>query len=287
MPIHLLDLLREGIEVRPWLERQLVGPDLLDLVRELTVLHGNAAGPDAGAVFQEQHRSEILQRGLAALSEEQLQRLFRNPALLLQLQEWVLVDGGPYWDGVLSGSATLPIAAPSLVPRTSARPRSFRLWPFASHAGVAAAAAALVWLVVAPKPVRDVVEQKVDLAAAPADLLLPTLGRQMDEQLCAARHEQEALTALQEMQTTCATLAEAPLSQLSESARTAVRRDLAWLQKEIESQRRRLEQGAEVWQVRATVESRVHSLVATCWRDPSDLPDLGQDPDDLPPASAF
>ncbi len=256
-------------------------------MRELTVLHGDGAGPGAGEAFLEQHRSSILDRGLAGLHEEEIQTLFRHPALLLRLQEWVLVDGGPYWDGVLSGAVTLPFAASSVIPTTSGRPRSFRLWAFASHAGVAAAAAALMWFLVGARPAGKHAQEKMDIAAAPADLILPTLGKQLDEKLCAARQEQEALTALQEMQDTCATLAAAPLFQLSESARIAVRRDLAWLQKEIESQQRALEQGADVWQVRSTVESRVHSLVASRWRDPSDLPDLGQDPDDLPTGDTF
>jgi hypothetical protein len=84
------------------------------------------------------------------------------------------------------------------------------------------------------------------------------------------------------MEQTCATLAAAPLPQLSEPARAAVRRDLDRLRGEIERQRRLLGQGGDVWSVRAAVESRVNSLLAGRWRDPEDLPEAEGDPEDLP-----
>jgi hypothetical protein len=286
MPPHLLGLLQEGVEVRPWLERHLVGPDLLAVVGELAAVSGREADADAGGLLVAQ-RTEILEHGLASLTDEEVQVLFRNPALLLRLQEWVLVDGGPYWDGVLSGSANRVLVPPSPVPKLPARPGLSRLWAVASHAGIAAMAAALMWFLIVPRPPTEHPTAKEDIAAAPPDLLLSTLARQLDEKLSAARRGPDALAALQQMHDTCATLAAAPLPQLSDSARAAVRRDLSWLQTQIAAQRRILEQGAEVWQVRSTVESRVHSLVSTRWRDPVDLPDATQDPDDLPSEDTF
>jgi hypothetical protein len=283
MPPHLFGLLQEGIEVRPWLERQLVGPDLLDVVRELAALHGSEAEAGAEAVL-EARRPEILERGLAALTDEEVQALFSGPSALLRVQEWVLVEGGPYWDGVLSGLAALP-PAPLPVPTTRKRPARGRLrpWTFASHAAAAAAAAAVVWLLVGTRSASVPGDGSTEVTAAtPADAVLPTLAEGLDRRWSAVRRRDDAGAALREMQQTCAALAAAPLPQLSESARAAVRHDLARLQQEIEAQRRALEQGGDVWRVRAAVESRLNALLSTRWRDPEDLPESGSDPDDLP-----
>jgi hypothetical protein len=281
MPPHLLGFLQEGVEVRPWLERHLVGPDLLAVVAELTAVGGREADADAGGLLVA-HRTEVLERGLASLTDEEVQVLFRNPSLLLRLQEWVLVDGGPYWDGVLSGSATRPPAP--LPPRGPGRTRTFRLGSWVSHAAAAAAAAALVWLLGGHRPAPPPGDGGTEVAAAkPADAVLPALAARLDRRWAALRRQDDAAAALREMQQTCAALAALPLPQLSEPARAAVRHDLARLREEIEVQRHRLEQGGDVGRVRAAVESRVNALLWTRWRDPGDLPESDRDPDDLPP----
>jgi hypothetical protein len=286
MSAHLLSLLQEGIEVRPWLERQLVGSDLLNIVRELTAVHGpeTDAGPVWGLLTR--RRPEILERGLAALTDEEVQAVFRSPSSLLRLQEWVLTDGGPYWDGVLTGSAAAPYAPlPLPTPPFLARARSFPLWYLVSHIGVAAAAAILVWFLAGNKPVSMPATGSVDLAATtPADAVLPTLAAQIDHRWSELRRQADAASALWEIQQTCAVLAATPLPQLSDPARAAVQHDLDQLRREIERQRRVLERGGDLRKVRAAVEYRVDSLLSARWRDPADLPESDRDPDDLPPS---
>ncbi len=104
MPTPLLALLDDEASVRAWLEIQLVGPRLLEVVRDLTQLTSERTGDGAASATLTSYQGAILERGLAALTDEEIQVLFRNPSLLLRVQEWVLVDGGPYWDGVLSGA---------------------------------------------------------------------------------------------------------------------------------------------------------------------------------------
>lgn len=85
-----------------WLERQLVGLDLAELVAELEAIHPAAAPLPLDDVLGGQ-RDEVLRRGLGALPAAALRQLLRQPRLLLQLQELVLEYGGPYWGEVDAG----------------------------------------------------------------------------------------------------------------------------------------------------------------------------------------
>jgi hypothetical protein len=281
MPVYLLRLLREGVEARPWLERHLVGPDLLDVVRELVAVHGDGAGVDATPLLD--RRSDILERGLGVLTEDEIQGLFRCPSLLLQVQEWVLLDGGPYWDGVLSGSAASPLT-PTLSPR---RPQFAYLWSILSHVGVAAAAVAIVWFLFWIQTTPVVPTRATPMAISSADAVLPILAEQLDQKWAALRRAPDTDAILSDLQETCDALAAAPFPQLSESARASLRRDLARLRREIEAQRRLVAQGGDPWRARAAVESRVNILISTRWRDPGDLPDAEDDPEDLPSSDAL
>ncbi len=116
----------------------------------------------------------------------------------------------------------------------------------------------------------------------PADAALSTLAGQIDTEWSGARRQADTASALRTLQQTCEALANADFSQLSDSARTAIRQDLLRLTREVESRRRTLEQGGDVWQVRAEVDSLVNCLLSRRWRDPEDLPEVNRDPDDLP-----
>ena len=89
---------------RAWLERQLVGLELGDLVSELVAVH-QARSPHAAPAptLQQDFAGElprILQQGLSVLTEKQLGLLLKHPSLLTDLQDAVLERGGSYWDGV-------------------------------------------------------------------------------------------------------------------------------------------------------------------------------------------
>src|SRR5262245_118366 len=86
-----------------WLEEQLVGLELAELVADWQAVHapsGHAATLDdvLGA-----RRRDVLERGLAVVPPTDLRRLLRQPHLLLELQELVLEQGGTYWQQVDAG----------------------------------------------------------------------------------------------------------------------------------------------------------------------------------------
>jgi hypothetical protein len=89
-----------------WLERQLVGLDLRRLVAELEAVHGPAPQVPLRQTLGP-HLARIVQGGLGGLPPEVMRRLLRQPLLLLELHEFVLVEGGHYWESVLAGSPRL------------------------------------------------------------------------------------------------------------------------------------------------------------------------------------
>lgn len=95
-----------------WLEQQLVGLDLGRLVGQLATLHGPARGaePSFSLLFTP-YLAAVLQVGLTALPRDLVRELLRHPRLLLELQERVLTEGGPYWDRVQRADADLQGAA--------------------------------------------------------------------------------------------------------------------------------------------------------------------------------
>ena len=83
-----------------WLERQLVGLHLRDLIDELHVIAPpEEPAPSLNEVIQGQ-REDVLQRGLSVLESDRLSLLIRHPELLLELQELVLIEGGPHWQSI-------------------------------------------------------------------------------------------------------------------------------------------------------------------------------------------
>ena len=90
-----------------WLEKALVGPDLGRLVAELTALHRPAPGGPTLDELLGKRRDTVPTHGLAGLSRSQVRGLLTRPALLWELQERVLSEGGPYWDRLLTQDAAL------------------------------------------------------------------------------------------------------------------------------------------------------------------------------------
>jgi len=80
-----------------WLDAQLVGPNLGRLVAELTVVHVASNPPRRLDQILGARADDVLERGLSALPRLAIRELLRNPQLLLELQERVLIDGGSYW----------------------------------------------------------------------------------------------------------------------------------------------------------------------------------------------
>ena len=88
-------------ELATWLESELVGLDLRRLGTELAAVHRGFPAP-VGALddWLAGYRDAVLRRGLAAMPPERLAALLRRPDWLLELQQLVLSEGGPYWDAL-------------------------------------------------------------------------------------------------------------------------------------------------------------------------------------------
>lgn len=102
------DLLEPGVDLAPWLETQLVEHRLAELVAELAAIH-QVKGPPAdslGSVIGAAGLQGVLENGLKTLASPDLRKLILQPYHLLELQEYVLTEGGPYWRQVPRSPAT-------------------------------------------------------------------------------------------------------------------------------------------------------------------------------------
>lgn len=81
-----------------WLDAQLVGCSLMDLVDELRLVTDSEPAEPLLAIVTPQQLLEVLGSGTSVFSIEQFRCLFGNPAGLLQLQEQILENGSAYWD---------------------------------------------------------------------------------------------------------------------------------------------------------------------------------------------
>ena len=98
MTIRGLDIPDETAELARWLEEQLAGDDLGSLVAELRAGH---PADERDATSLESHLGNnvnvILTQGLNGIPATLLRGLIAHPGLLLELQERILIDGGPHW----------------------------------------------------------------------------------------------------------------------------------------------------------------------------------------------
>jgi len=81
-----------------WLERQLVGMELSQLVTELAAVHRASRPVDTvRTTLGNDAISRVLQRGLKELPQELLRKVMIQPFHLFELQELVFAYGGDYW----------------------------------------------------------------------------------------------------------------------------------------------------------------------------------------------
>ena len=86
-------------EQRAWLSRHLVGCQLAELVAELTAVFPRPTEGDWPTLeaLLGSELERVLIDGVSELSAGSVQNLLRNPLLLLDLQQHILVDGGLVW----------------------------------------------------------------------------------------------------------------------------------------------------------------------------------------------
>lgn len=88
----------ERVKWGAWLEQQLIGTELKKTIEQLIVLGGNNPAAISLEDWLGNDRSLVLQSGIQKnFSQARIESLVRNPTLLLDLQELVLLDGGEYW----------------------------------------------------------------------------------------------------------------------------------------------------------------------------------------------
>jgi hypothetical protein len=114
MNSYALEIPDEPASLAGWIERQLTGLDLSELAAELSVVHGAPEQPSHSVreVLGADLRA-VLENGLGRVTPETLRQLLVQPALLLELQEIVLAEGGTYWDRISRPAATLDAHAES------------------------------------------------------------------------------------------------------------------------------------------------------------------------------
>lgn len=126
MKFHLEKVPFDSAKLPQWLERQLVGDHLGELIEELLAVRPPPQPLDFDAWFAPL-RERILSAGLASIPRDVLRQLLTDPPALRKLQAEVLLGGGRFWDEVprpkgfrRRAAATRP-AAPTVVPRTPAK----------------------------------------------------------------------------------------------------------------------------------------------------------------------
>jgi hypothetical protein len=88
----------ERKEWAAWIEKQLMGTELVRVVEQLIVLGGNHPAVLSLEAWLGEDRNNVLEHGLQKdIAQSRIEDLVRNPALLLELQELVLLEGDNYW----------------------------------------------------------------------------------------------------------------------------------------------------------------------------------------------
>jgi len=266
-----------------WLERRLVGLELDGLVAELTAIHKPSVAGLALRDALNGRLDEVRESGLSCLSREQLRRLLRCPSLLLELQEEVLIHGGPYWDNIAStmpmlyvkveeGRRRLPSAndssnLPRTTPRLVTRPASswyHRTWllSLATAALVLIAVGMWVWRPASTPTVAWGWERPgaVNPEAAPATYL-SSLADSADEWFKQRPEDSAGLAKrIGQMRQGCSALIRAPHKPLSEKDKDwLVNRCKAW-SKEFDSALVSLDDGEDVIAVRDRMDAVVKKL---------------------------
>lgn len=127
MSVRMLQIPDQVADWPDWLERELVGFHLYDLVRELEITSRKESKSNSLDETLGESRQEVLQRGLKILTSSQLRGLLRTPQHLIELQELVFVEGGNYWHRIPRSDSHKKMASDqwaSLAPKFSASQQS-------------------------------------------------------------------------------------------------------------------------------------------------------------------
>lgn len=108
MKLHTLEFPEADAEIAAWLEQHLLGPQLGAVIAELTAIHQPTGDEPPLREVLGPHAGRVALEGLQSLPSPVLRQLLTRPRLLWDLQQWVLVEGGPYWEAALRASPAWP-----------------------------------------------------------------------------------------------------------------------------------------------------------------------------------
>jgi len=104
MTVRIITIPDDQTQWPGWLEQQLVGSHLRELIEELRIVKATHASSQADKLFSEilteKQLAEIAQSGLGNINVPVFRQLLSNPETLLDLQEHVLINGDSYWQNV-------------------------------------------------------------------------------------------------------------------------------------------------------------------------------------------
>lgn len=111
MNLIAFDIPEETAELSKWLEKELLGLDLAELVGNLIAIHSpdRENRPTLEQALGVQLPA-VLENGLSILSKDDLEKLMKNPQLLFNLQESIVIEGGEYWNQISPTSEQLEIS---------------------------------------------------------------------------------------------------------------------------------------------------------------------------------
>ena len=221
LSLQIPDLADERTE---WFDRQIVSPELADLTAQLSLESDEQPLSLDGVLGQS--LPKVLEAGLAAATQDEMDELIRHPSLLLDLQTRVLLNGGSYWDSL---SAEASKFADTAIPTdrkatglsvTPDAPRRSMRW-IAIGFALAASVALILTLRPAPQPAGWGFDRPGVLAAdTDSATYLSGLADAADDWFNKTPTTQQALASrLKQFQAGCDTLLAADHTPLNEEQR--------------------------------------------------------------------
>jgi hypothetical protein len=107
MKWQLLQMPEDTAELAPWLDRQLVGLHLRELVSEFTGIRRDSIDSMPADTILGEQKSAFLAGGLAAIDEARFRQVLTCPTVLFDLQDMAIEAGGSYWTALQRGDAEL------------------------------------------------------------------------------------------------------------------------------------------------------------------------------------
>lgn len=278
MKLHVLDMPNETAELAAWLEGYIRGTKLHELVSECRTMHDDTT--DSLELFDllTDRASEVLSNGLGVLSFDEISQLIRHPQLLFDLQDWVMVEGGDYWQDSDASDSEKSAAlwqrvqtglnqqtSPTVQPRSE---HTHSAWPKVLAVMALGLIVAVGYFVTRPDPTPQVAWGWAkpgalnELDQLPASEYMENLAKSAESWFKKRPDTKEALAKrIKEFRIGCDVLVDAKHSPLTSEDRTwLIERCKAWSAK-LDQHTVALDAGANVLETRAAADETINGLV--------------------------